>query len=98
MSIWKCCWHCRSRVAVQLSSPAQAQDWPNRPVKIIVPFAPGGNADGMARIIGQRLGEVLGQQFVVENRTGAGGTIAVRPSRVRLPTATRCCGACSRRS
>ncbi len=59
-------------------APAQAQDWPNRPVKIIVPFAPGGNADGMARIIGQRLGDVLGQQFVVENRTGAGGTIAVQ--------------------
>jgi tripartite-type tricarboxylate transporter receptor subunit TctC len=55
----------------------QVQDWPNRLVKIIVPFAPGGNADGMARIIGQRLGEVLGQQFVVENRVGAGGTIAV---------------------
>jgi tripartite-type tricarboxylate transporter receptor subunit TctC len=58
-------------------APARAQDWPQRPVKIIVPFAPGGNADGMARIIGQRLGDVLGQQFVVENRTGAGGTIAV---------------------
>jgi tripartite-type tricarboxylate transporter receptor subunit TctC len=56
---------------------AQSQDWPQRPVKIIVPFAPGGNADGMARIIGQRLGEVWGQQFVVENRTGAGGTLAV---------------------
>ena len=63
--------------AIAVYQPAQAQDWPNRPVKIIVPFAPGGNADGMARIIGQRLGEVLGQQFVVENRTGAGGTIAV---------------------
>src|SRR5688572_8518391 len=61
-----------------------AQEWPQRPVKIIVPFAPGGNADGMARIIGQRLGEVLGQQFVVENRTGAGGTIAV-DSVVRSP-------------
>ena len=43
-----------------------------------MPFAPGGNADGMARIIGQRLGDVLGQNFVVENRTGAGGTIAVQ--------------------
>jgi tripartite-type tricarboxylate transporter receptor subunit TctC len=64
--------------------PAHAQDWPQRPVKIIVPFAPGGNADGMARIIGQRLGEVFGQQFVVENRTGAGGTIAV-DSVVRSP-------------
>jgi tripartite-type tricarboxylate transporter receptor subunit TctC len=60
-----------------LVTHAGAQDWPNRPVKIIVPFAPGGNADGMARIIGQRLGEVLGQSFVVENRTGAGGVIAV---------------------
>ena len=58
--------------------PALSQDWPSRPVKIIVPFAPGGNADGMARIIGQRLGDVLGQSFVVENRTGAGGTIAVQ--------------------
>lgn len=67
-----------------LATPTHAQDWPQRPVKIIVPFAPGGNADGMARIIGQRLGEVLGQQFVVENRTGAGGTIAV-DSVVRSP-------------
>ena len=65
-------------VAVCSVRTAQSQDWPNRPVKIIVPFAPGGNADGMARIIGQRLGDVLGQNFVVENRTGAGGTIAVQ--------------------
>ena len=67
-------------VALQFiqSASLQGQDWPNRPVKIIVPFAPGGNADGMARIIGQRLGDVLGQNFVVENRTGAGGTIAVQ--------------------
>jgi tripartite-type tricarboxylate transporter receptor subunit TctC len=55
-----------------------AQDWPQqRPVKIIVPFAPGGNADGMARIVSARFHEVFGQQFVVENRTGAGGAIAV---------------------
>jgi tripartite-type tricarboxylate transporter receptor subunit TctC len=74
--------------AVSVHSPAraqlQAQDWPQRPVKIVVPYAPGGNADGMARMIGQRLGEVLGQQLVVENRTGAGGTIAVE-SVVRAP-------------
>ena len=57
---------------------AHAQDWPQqRPVKIIVPFAPGGNADGMARIVSARFHEVFGQQFVVENRTGAGGVIAV---------------------
>ncbi len=70
--------------ACVLSQSAHSQDWPQRPVKIIVPFAPGGNADGMARIIGQRLGEVWGQQFVVENRTGAGGTLAVE-SVVRSP-------------
>jgi tripartite-type tricarboxylate transporter receptor subunit TctC len=64
-------------VAAPLSQPAQSQDWPNRPVKIIVPFAPGGNADGMARIVSQRFSDVFGQQFVVENRTGAGGAIAV---------------------
>ena len=63
--------------ALASSQPVAAQDWPQRPVKIIVPFAPGGNADGMARMLAQRLGEVFGQQFVVENRTGAGGAIAV---------------------
>ena len=81
MSIWKTLLALPIVVAAsQLVQTAhsQTQDWPNRPVKIIVPFAPGGNADGMARIIGQRLGDVLGQNFVVENRTGAGGTIAVQ--------------------
>ena len=81
MSIWKPLLTLPVAVAALqfvLSVTAQSQDWPNRPVKIIVPFAPGGNADGMARIIGQRLGDVLGQNFVVENRTGAGGTIAVQ--------------------
>jgi tripartite-type tricarboxylate transporter receptor subunit TctC len=81
MSIWKSLLTLPIAIATLqfvLSAPAQSQDWPNRPVKIIVPFAPGGNADGMARIIGQRLGDVLGQNFVVENRTGAGGTIAVQ--------------------
>ena len=81
MSIWKMLLALPIVVAAsQLVQTAhsQTQDWPNRPVKIIVPFAPGGNADGMARIIGQRLGDVLGQNFVVENRTGAGGTIAVQ--------------------
>lgn len=75
MSPWK--WVLVVLAVIAGIAPAQSQEWPQRPVKIIVPFAPGGNADGMARMIGQRLGEVLGQQFVVENRTGAGGTIAV---------------------
>jgi tripartite-type tricarboxylate transporter receptor subunit TctC len=57
-------------------SIAEAQDWPNRPVRILVGFGPGGGTDIVARVLAERLSEVLGQQFVVENRTGAGGTIA----------------------
>ena len=55
---------------------AQAQLWPQRPVRIIVPYAAGGNSDGMARMVAQRLGDAFGQTFVVENRLGANGAIA----------------------
>lgn len=59
------------------SVTAVAQSWPARPVRMIVPFAPGGPTDVMARILGQKLSEGLGQQFVVENRAGAGGNIGM---------------------
>jgi len=55
--------------------PARAQSWPQRPVRIIVPFPPGGNSDAIARVIAAHLGDALGQQFVVESRAGAGGAI-----------------------
>ena len=55
---------------------ASAQDWPSKPVRILVPYAAGGNSDSMARITAQRLAEAFGQQFVVENRIGANGAIA----------------------
>jgi tripartite-type tricarboxylate transporter receptor subunit TctC len=58
------------------AAAAQPQDWPQRPVRIIAPFAAGGSSDVIARIIAQRLGEVYGQQFLVDNRPGASGTIA----------------------
>ena len=56
-------------------SPAAAQGYPSRPVHLIVPFAPGGFTDVVARILGQKLSLTLGQQFIVENKAGAGSTI-----------------------
>jgi len=72
-----------SQAMVFAGSPASAQDYPTRPVKIIVPFAAGGPADVYARFIAQRLQDAMGQPFVVEDRPGAGsvtGTDAVAKS------------------
>ncbi|WP_270935313.1 Bug family tripartite tricarboxylate transporter substrate binding protein [Falsiroseomonas oryzae] len=62
--------------AALLAAPslARAQAWPARPVRVVVPFPPGGTTDVVARLVSQRLGATLGQPFVIENRAGAGGT------------------------
>jgi tripartite-type tricarboxylate transporter receptor subunit TctC len=60
------------------STSALAQDWPNRPVRIIVPFGAGGSGDTLARVVAEHLTTTFKQQFVVENRTGAGGMIGVQ--------------------
>src|SRR5262249_6756012 len=67
-------------VAVQLNAvgPATAQTYPARPVTIVVPFAAGGGNDILARLLAQHMGQALGQQFVIENRAGAAGTIGAR--------------------
>jgi tripartite-type tricarboxylate transporter receptor subunit TctC len=67
-------------IAVALGGvvPAHAQNYPVKPIRLIVPFAAGGPADVMARIVTQRMSQTLGQGFVFENRPGAGGTIGAR--------------------
>lgn len=62
--------------AEPLAAPAHAQDWPAKPVRVLVPYAAGGNSDSMARLTAQRFTETFGQQFVVENRVGGNGAIA----------------------
>ena len=56
-------------------SGAVAQDWPTKPVHIVVPYAPGGSSDTLGRLVAEGLSEKFGQQFVVENRSGGGGTV-----------------------
>ena len=61
-------------VFTQFTQDAAAQKWPDKPVRIVTPFAPGGGTDVFARLLAQRFSEVFGQQFIVDNRPGAGST------------------------
>src|SRR6476646_9558182 len=61
--------------AITTPETARAQKWPEKTVRIVTPFAPGGGTDVFSRLIAQRLTEAYGQQFVVENRPGAGSTL-----------------------
>ena len=64
-------------VAGSIATDLKAQAYPSRPIKLIVPYAPGGNTDIVARIFGQALGERIGQPVVFDNRGGATGTLGV---------------------
>ena len=70
----RCCVPC----IVALASPSLAQSYPTRAITMIVPFAPGGPADVLGRLIGQKMGEDLGQQVVIDNRPGANTIIGAQ--------------------
>jgi tripartite-type tricarboxylate transporter receptor subunit TctC len=80
-----------SGAAAAAAAPAPASDYPNRPVRFIAPFAPGAGTDTTARMIAQKLGEAWGQQFIVDNRTGAAGTIGVDLTAKAVPDGYTIC-------
>lgn len=67
LTLWAC--------ALLLSTPVHAQGWPNKPIRLVVPFTPGGSSDILGRAIGQKLAESLGQPVIIDNVPGAGGSV-----------------------
>ena len=65
-------------LAAAATSIASAQDYPSRPITLVVPYAAGGGNDVMARVVAEKMSKTLGQNIVVENRAGAGGSVATR--------------------
>ncbi|TMG72797.1 MAG: tripartite tricarboxylate transporter substrate binding protein, partial [Betaproteobacteria bacterium] len=62
-------------IAWAFAGTGHAQEWPSKPIRVVVPFSPAGPADIIARLVGQKLNEYLGQQVILDNRAGAGGNI-----------------------
>lgn len=66
---------CLMAFAFGIAADAAGADYPTRPVRVVVPYSPGGSSDATARVVGDKLREILGQQFVIDNRPGAAGSI-----------------------
>jgi tripartite-type tricarboxylate transporter receptor subunit TctC len=80
MRIWKT-WLCAAALAVAASggpAPASAQTYPNRPITLVISFAPGGSTSIVGRVIADKMAQLLGQGIVVDNRPGAGGTVGTK--------------------
>jgi putative tricarboxylic transport membrane protein len=74
-AVWKCLLPAIVLAAPLFGQEALADDYPSRPIRLIVPYAPGGGADSVARVVAKRVGETIGQPIVIENRAGAGSII-----------------------
>ena len=79
-----------STILVLGSTGAAMAQYPDRPIRLIVPFATGGGTDLQGRLVADKLRQGLGQAILVENRTGNGGLIGARPPSSHRPTATPC--------
>jgi tripartite-type tricarboxylate transporter receptor subunit TctC len=83
-------WWCGRGVVVALlvsigGLAAAAQDYPTKPIRFVVPWPPGGGADIVSRIVGQTVGQLFGQQLVIDNRPGAGGNIGAEAASHAAP-------------
>ena len=76
---------CAALLLPAVASTASAQAWPNRPIRLIVPYPAGGGTDFFARTVGGKLGELLGQQIVIENKPGAGTIIGAQAAATSAP-------------
>ena len=72
-------------IVAALTGAAHAQNYPSKPIRFVLPFPPGGGTDTLARIVGQKLGESLGQTVVMDNRPGAGANIGAEMGAHSVP-------------